>query len=333
MRSRLAAVLASSLLALPLASPPAHSAEGELGFAVTPSRLDLQVEPGQRTSSSIRVYNRGGQTLHLRADVGNADIPKSDLVGDDELAFTAKRWVRWEREFVDLQAGDFIDLVLRVEVPPDGAFGGYHALAYLQTISAPSKKTGVVGAARIGVSVLVNVAVAGARIERSTRVAGMDLRVRQKGLFGSSVETSTTVENTGETHAFVGGVHTYRVWPGSGNATKKVGPHTLLRGTRHTFVSSWGTPLFGKVTVTSEIAYQRGPGDVPAIVMQKTVWIIPWRLIGLVLALGVGGLYRRRRRRRRRRGSAAAKPPLSPLPTSPPPTWHPLVGTGARKEL
>jgi hypothetical protein len=99
-----------------------------------------------------------------------------------------------------------------------------------------------------------------------------------------------------------GGLHTYRAWPASASHDEKVGPHTTLRGARHRFESSWdAVPLFGKVTVTSELVYQVGPDELPVIVTQHTAWIIPWHLVAVVAALLALLIVIRRWRRMARR--------------------------------
>jgi hypothetical protein len=139
-------------------------------------------------------------------------------------------------------------------------------------------------------------------------MSDFDVSIDWDGLFRPVVRTSATLDNIGDTHVLVGGVHTYRGWPGSGTSQQKVGPYTLLRGTRHTLTSEWVAPFIGRVTVTSELVYQRGPDDLPAIVVQRTVWIIPWHLIvPLFVVIGLLGLLWVRRKRRRskpRRGYA-----------------------------
>ncbi len=301
MRARGLLAIALSLGLLFPASLSAAPAESDaVDFVVTPSQLELRVAPGASTSASVRIYNKGDTPLALRTYVQDVEIPPSDLIGSGDIAFSASAWVRFRERRLRVPAEGYADVHLVARVPQNAAPGGYHAFGYVQNIVPPDTEgTGLVLSGRIGVTLLLEVVPPGFVLTRSARVSDMDVSVHWDGLFHPSVETATTVENTGDTYVLAGGMYTYRAWPGSGTSRPKVGPETLLRGTRHTFTSSWtGVPFLGRITVTSEIVYQRGPDDLPAIVMQRTVWIIPWPLIAVVAALMVLLLALRRVRRR-----------------------------------
>lgn len=292
------------LLALLTAGSPASGYEAQadpaVDFVVTPSRLEVRTRPGDTLEVPISVFNRAENELLLDTYIADIAIPPSDLLTVDELAFTASKWVRFTQPSLVLAGLAEETGTLHFAVPGDTPAGGYHAFAYFQSRPLESD-TGVVPSGRIGVTLLLEVSPDGEPLSRAARVSATELSVGWSGLFNSRVEAATTVDNTGEAHVVVGGVHAYRAWPGAGSTTVKVGPTTTLRGTRQMFESQWDeVPLFGKVTVTSELVYQVSPDDLPVIVTQESVWIIPWRLIGvlaLVAGLTAGALLERRRRR------------------------------------
>jgi len=309
MRAR--GLLAIVILAGVAAAPPAALAGGAaVDFAVTPSQLEVRVVPGERTESTLRVYNQAREPLRLRTYVQNVELPPSQLIGEGDIASSAGRWARFIDRRLVLPPGGAVDVALVMDVPADTPPGGYHALAYLQSVAPQgSASTGPLVSGRVGVTLLVEVAPPDVALARVAQQSGFDVQLSWEGLLDPIVRTTTTIDNMGDTHVLVGGLDTYRGWPGGSVSRIEVGPEMLLRGTRHPFVTTWtDAPLFGRVTVTSEIVYQRGPDDLPAIVVQQQVWVIPWHLLAGLVLLFVVALFVLRRSLARRGGAAVATP-------------------------
>lgn len=292
-----------------LAQEPGDSS---ISFSITPSRLEVRVGPGESLQFAIKVYNHSDQLLELLTYVDDVEIPANDLVEPDELAFTASRWTRFSSETFEVAAQGSGEAVVIVEVPEDTPSGGYHAVAYFQAVG-PEVEQGVVALGRLGATLLLEVAPSGSTLTRDALVTETTLDVEWEGVFTPVASARVTLDNVGDLHLTAGGVHRYRVWPGQGAEEQKVGPNTVLRGTRHTFESSVRSlPLFGKVTLTSELVYQVGPDDLPVILTQAEAWIIPWRLILVILAavgIATGLLVLSRRRR----NSASAEEPAESI--------------------
>lgn len=297
-----ALLLLTALVPLVLGSPALAQEPGTdaVDFVVSPASIAVRVAPGDTQEIPMRVTNRSAKPLELLTYVQAIEIAPTDLVTTDELAFTAARWTRFTEPVLVVPGNSQATAVLFVDVPRDAPTGGYHAFAFFQ--SQVTAGDGVVlQSGRIGSTVLLDVAQPGAEIVRSARVSETTLEVHWDGLFAPRVEAATTVVNTGETHVVTGGLHTYRTFPGSETGDVELDPRNVLRGTQHTFVSSFtSVPVFGRVTVTSEIVYQVGPGELPVILTQESVWVIPWRLLGILLVLVLAGgflLWRLRRHR------------------------------------
>lgn len=287
------------------AQPPV---DPSVDFLVTPSRIEMEAHPGDSFQVAVTVYNRADDQLLLDTYIEDIEVPRSDLIRPDEFAFTASRWLDFDVDQIVLAGGTNTDIVINVEVPEATPSGGYHAFGFVQSQPQPGSN-GIQPSGRIGVTLLLEVAPEDTELDRSARVSDSGLEVRWNNLFDPEVVAHTVVDNIGEAHVVTGGVHTFRSWPGSASLEAKIGPYTTLRGTRHTFESSWdAVPLFGKVTVTSELVYQAGPDDLPVIVTQHTVWIIPWHLLGGVLvALVVTGLILKRRKATKQPSSQIAE--------------------------
>lgn len=271
------------------------SAEPVVDFVVSPSRLEIRAEPGDRLEVVVEVFNRGSDELLLDMYVEDIAIPPTDLMSADDLAFTASRWIRFSEPGFEVASDSGSEVTLEVNVPTDTPTGGYHAFAYLQSHPTGSDAA-VVPSGRIGVTLLLEVAPAGVEPVRTARVATSSTEIDWSSWLRPQLATSTTVENHGETHVTIGGVHTYRSWPGSSNETRKLGPYVALRGTLHTFESETPAPLLGRVAVTTEIVYQVSPDNLPVIVTQEEIWIIPWHLVAaVVVSAGLLLLWRKKR--------------------------------------
>ncbi len=288
-----ALVLASASVAVGTGAPAQSAPDPAVDFIVTPSKIELRGPAGSRIERTITVYNRDDDELVLDAYVEDIDVPRSELLGADGLAFTASRWLAFESAELRVPPGADAQIVLSGSVPPGTPIGGYHAFGFLQS-RPPAGSAEIQPSGRVGVTVLLEIAPDGADLERAARVSDGGLEVNWKNPFDPEVIAHTVVDNTGDAHVVTGGVHTFRSWPGSGSEDATFGPDTTLRGTRHTFESRWdGVPLFGKVTVTSELVYQVGPDELPVIVTQHTVWIIPWHLLVVALAVvAIAGFVR-----------------------------------------
>lgn len=270
----------------------------EIDVTITPSRIEVETIPGVPLETSVRVYNDGVTPLVFRTSFQDIEYAPGELIGPDELAFTATRWAVVDREQFLVEPGQFEDVTLTIHTPLATPSGGYHALFFVETV-VDEGAADIRPSARIGSTLLVVVSPEGEMVDRSARLTLMDLEVHWDGWFSPRVDTVTRIENTGNAHVLVGGVHSYRGWPGGGRVDQELGPITLLRGTRSVVQSSWsGVPLFGKVTVTSELVYQVGPDELPVILTQETIWIIPVHLILVLLALlAVAAFFLIRRRR------------------------------------
>lgn len=302
MMTRRRRAVAALVLLMTLGVGPAVAAQPSGGatvdFVVTPSLLELHAAPGDTVEVPVSVLNRSGDDLVLDTYVEDIAIPAHELIGSDELAFTASRWTTFVSSELEIPGGEWLETVIRVEVPLETPVGGYHAFGFFQSQAEPDADDVLQPSGRIGVSVLLEVAPDETELERAARVSSNQVHVNWKNPFDPEVIATTSVDNIGESHVVTGGLHTYRGWPGSSSAESKIGPHATLRGTRHTFESSWdAVPLFGKVTVTSELVYQAGPDDLPVIVLQETVWIIPWHLLGVLVVLLIAGALLLRRHR------------------------------------
>lgn len=297
-------------------------------FTVTPSRLEVPMLPGEVGIVTMQVSNDVGKPLDLRIHLEPAQLRPSEMVAAEDLAFSADRWIELLRSNATLPPYGLLRLRAGITIPPDTPPGTYHASVHIEdraggrpSVPDPSPEAAV--------GIVVTLEIGRTRFEptRSAHLSDMGVSVVWDGPFEPRLTTETTLDNTGDTGLLVGGLHTYRAWPGTVSDRREIGSQLLPPGARGALSSTWSdVPLFGRVTVTAELVYQRGPDDLPVILVQRSVWIVPWRLLALTagsLSLAVIA-WRGARRVRTRRSAPAAGPSslrdaprhLIPTPTS-----------------
>lgn len=299
-----AALLLIALAISPQALAQEPGGSTPIRFSVTPSKVEIRMSPGESMQFVLQVINHSSQPLQALTYVDDVDIPDDEMLGADELAFAASRWMDFSHPELAVAGNGTSDAVVVVEVPEETPAGGYHALAFIETVGSPQTSgLGVESVGRIGATVLLEIVPSGSQLSREATVSATELTVGWDGPYRPRIEAVVTLENTGQLHLDAGGIHTFRGWPSQAVSEAKVGPVTVLRGTRHRFESApEDVPLFGRVSLVSEIVYQVGPDDLPVIMTEVSVWVIPWHLIVPVGAglLGLALMLLQRRRTPRR---------------------------------
>ena len=105
-------------------------------------------------------------------------------------------------------------------------------------------------------------------------------------LFAPKGRTETRVRNVGETFVRAVAVDRYRSWTSSDAIEREAPGSSILRASDGRFSTAEAPlPWIGPASVTTEIVYERGAQDFGTIVVQADVFVIPWRLLGLVVAV------------------------------------------------
>ncbi len=287
-----------------------------ISFAVSPSRLVFAAEPGQIAAQLVTVYNQDDAPLDVRVTVG-------DFLIDDSTApantFAVTDWVRTDATSLRLEPGGQARIQVIVEVPAGAAPGGYQVGLFITSSPAGSGEIAVSG--RLGAAVLIELAPEGRPLRREIQVTSNDLFVEfpddlsLDALFGPTARTETRVANVGETFVRAVAADAYRSWAESDPIEGQAPATTILRGAAGRFATTGPTlPWFGPASVTTEIVYERGAQDYATIVVQAETFVVPWRLLGLVLVIAASVVgfflwrYRRSRIRRRIAGISEIEP-------------------------
>lgn len=123
--ARAAAGLTTALLCGAATAQPATAPAAPFEVAASPSRLELQAQPGQRLGQSLRIYNVGNQVNTLAFRTMDWSLAESgDLQFHNELLpGSCRPWVALERKTRQLAARANEPYRFQVSVPADAPKG------------------------------------------------------------------------------------------------------------------------------------------------------------------------------------------------------------------
>lgn len=308
-----------SLLALVLVGLAAGSTfgAGSVSLALSPSRVVFSAQPGATVAAPITVYNQGSAPLDLTVTVGDFLL---DDGTDAASTFGVDDWVRTNVSSLRVEPQAQAEIRVIVDVPMGAAPGGYQAGLFI--VSAPSGESPIGVSGRLGAAILIELPPEGRELRREIQVISHDLvaefpdELSLDALFSPTGRTETRVRNVGETFVRAVAVDSYRSWLTSESTEQRAPGTSILRATDGPFATSQdGLPWIGPASVTTEIVYERGAQDYATIVVQAETFIVPWRLLVLLLAIvaaAVGFFLWRYRRSLRLGRTTTATPGTAP---------------------
>jgi hypothetical protein len=184
-----------AILLIALCFPAALAAD----IGISPPRLDLVGEAGERLTATVTVITSARTEQQIAAEIGDWTM---DLHGEmaffpaGSLAYSASGWLELDADAFVLVADASREVRLEVAIPPN-AEGTFQAMAFFTVVPPPTEGSGigVVTTTRVGLTVYVTVA--------GTERAGADLI----DLYQSGERTLTAaILNGGNTVMRLGGV-------------------------------------------------------------------------------------------------------------------------------
>jgi hypothetical protein len=304
-----------------VASPAAH-ATGSSGFDLTTSPLpiDLAALPGHVVTTDLRVQNSSIKPAVIKVSLlkftasGERGNPQLLPRGPADDYFD---WVSFSKNSFPALPGEWTDIKMTIKVPPSGAFGYYYAVVFSNANAAPRPTldaTSLNGA--VATLVLLDVNAPGER--RSFKVT--DFSASRKFYEFLPATFSIKLHNDGNIHGKPSG-SIFITKGGHNVATLDVNPvgGNVLPSSNRIFSVSWsdGFPVyktkmsngqivsnknsqpvqqlqwnfsrlsklrFGHYNAHLVLTYDNGTRDIP-IDASVSFWVIPWRLVGIVVGI------------------------------------------------
>ena len=288
------AILALGLLPVSLAAAvtpapqPAAATPGQ-GLEISPPVLELNANPGQTVTAQIRVRNVASGELIAKGKAddfgpGDSEDGQPKLLLDEQGAtrYSLKYWVQSVPD-LRLAPQELKTATVQIAVPTNAEPGGHFGVIRFTAVPPDVQGTGVALSASVGTLVLLRVA---GNITENVKLAGFS--ASQDGKRGSffehgPVDFTVRLENDGSVHEKVQGTidvtSTFGKKVGSVAVNDKGG--NVLPGSIRKFQQQLSTKaLFGHYTAKLSLSYAGGTKK-----LNQTLgfWVIPWRLILLIL--------------------------------------------------
>lgn len=304
----------------------AQAQQAGLNLTVSPTLMDLSVDPGAKITQTFRVRNNGSTplTLHIQVDKLSPDSQNGQvlpLVAQKSDTFIS--WMQFDQTNYKANPGEWKDITFTINIPKDAAFGYYYALRIGQDSKdvKTTANTKILG--EVIVPVLVNVKNPGAKADAQLVSFTPSSFINEY----LPVSFQTTIKNTGNVHLkphgniFINAVGDKNL----GILDINQGLGNVLPGGSRTFSSSWDDgflvqePIIedgvakldknnkpathivinwnkltsfriGKYTAHMLFVYDNGKRDV-SVEATTTFWVFPWKVIIGLLVVIIGLIF------------------------------------------
>jgi hypothetical protein len=289
-----------------------------ISLQISPLPIELTAKPGSSTSADLRVRNAGTQDEKLQVrllkvssdDSGNVHLTNPS--SNDEFT----QWVHFSRTVFDAPPGEWQDIKMTINVPKTAAFGYYFAVEYLRATAEQAQPGKAVARGAVATFILLNTDAPGAKRQAQITSFSAD----KKSYEFLPVNFTVKVRSTGNVHvAPHGNIFILHGKKQVGSIQVNSAEGNVLPNSSRYFQASWsdGFPVpsakyngerpvldkngkqvysykwdfskanrlrFGHYTAHLVLVYDNGQRDVP-MEAYVSFWVIPWRIVGAILAL------------------------------------------------
>jgi len=274
-----------------------NSAGAGQALEVSPPVKTLTADPGQTINTEISIRNVSNVDLIVSGQIndfvasGEDGTPKILLdEEDDENPYSFKEWVD---PFTDLLLvpREIKILPITINVPVNASPGGHYGVIRFTGGAPELDETGVALSASLGTLMLITVTG-----ETEEKLEIEEFSINQNGVSGTSFQSAPLqfverLRNTGNNHLLPSGQVIIKDMFGKKVAALNVNlpPRNILPQSIRRFEQPLDNTvignkrLFGRYTADMQITYG---ADDQTLTQSITFWIIPYKLIGLI----IGGL-------------------------------------------
>ncbi len=286
--------------AMSLVSAQAAPSGSGQALEIAPPVINLTANPGQTIVTQISLRDISSGSLLVNGQVndfvaGGEDGTPKILLEDDGQAnpYSLKGWVAPLPELL-LKPKQIKNLPVTIRVPANAAPGGYYGVIRFTATAPELKGTGVSLSASLGSLILIRV---NGDVKESMAIE--EFSVNHNGKTGSVFEATPLefiqrIKNNGNIHEQPAGQVVITDMFGKKVAAvninlppRNVLPQSIRKFNQPLDSSVIGNKqLFGRYTAELRVTY----GDSRKVVTSSlTFWVIPYTLIGIGIALLVGG--------------------------------------------
>ncbi len=267
----------------------AQSQNAGQGLEISPPTFELTANPGDDKTVNLNVRNVTSQELVVHTQIndflaaGEDGQPKILLNDQEQSPYSMKDWIA-DLPNVTIAAGERKTIPIVFHVPKDASPGGHYAVVRFTGTPPDVGDTGVSLSASVGTLVLANVS---GNVTEQASIAELSTSQNNKkrDMFEyGPVDITLRLQNSGNIHIKPKG--TIRVTNTFGKEVASFpfnsnGSNVLPQSIRKFQETLHNKLLFGRYKVQADIVYGN---DNKIISASHTIWVIPYKLILLVLA-------------------------------------------------
>ncbi len=262
---------------------------------IAPPVLNLTADPGQSIQANISIRDVSTSPLVVTSEVndftanGEDGTPKLLIEEGEVSPYSLKPWIAPIPQ-LSLKPRQIESLPVTIRVPADAAPGGYYAVVRF-TASAPElEDTGVALSASVGTLILLRV-----NGDAKESIAVEEFSVSKDGTKGSIFDAApinfvTRLRNDGTVHQQPIGRIAVKDMFGNkiANVNMNLNQNNVLPGSIRRFESPLDKAvigdrwLIGRYTADLTVTYGSSQATTTS---QLSFWIIPYKLIGIILLI------------------------------------------------
>ena len=280
---------------------PANSGQA---LEIAPPVITLTANPGQiiKTQISLRDISSGNLLVRATANdfiaAGEDGTPKILLEEQGNNPYSLKDWVAPIPEMLMIPR-QIKSLPVTINVPANASPGGHYGVIRFTATPPELKDSGVSLSASLGSLLLVTV-----NGKTTEKLEVEEFSVNHKGKKGTFFESAPVgfqerIKNIGNVHQQPTGQVSITNMFGKKIAAVNINlpPRNILPGSIRKFEQPLdksvlgNTKLFGRYTAALKLNYG-SPGQAKQVVESSIVfWIVPYKLIGAIIIVLIGGFF------------------------------------------
>jgi hypothetical protein len=286
----------------PKAAPQSAPATSGQALEIAPPVINLTADPGQLIKTQISLRDISSGKLLVKSQLndfvaaGEDGTPKILLENDNEPnPYSLKGWITPLPDLV-LEPKQIRNLPVTIQVPKNASPGGYYGVVRFTATPPELNGTGVSLSASLGSLILIRVN--GNAQEKLELVEFTASKGDKKGsLFESTpIKFTQRIKNTGNIHVQPAGQVSITDMFGKKVAVTNVNlpPRNILPASVRKFEQPLDSSvignkkLFGRYTAELKLSYGTSKQTLTDSI---TFWVIPYRLIGVLIVVLVGGFF------------------------------------------
>jgi hypothetical protein len=268
---------------------------------ISPPVMTLTTDPGKTIKTRINVRNVSKTDLIVKGEAndfvadGEGGTPKVLLEPGETSPYSIKSWISAPAS-ITLVPQEIKTMEITIAVPADASPGGHYGVIRFTGTPPDLEGQGVSLSASLGSLILLSV---NGNVKENLSVE--EFSVNKNGKSGTFFDSTPTqiverIKNSGNTHEQPAGSVTITNMFNKSVASFSYNPQSryILPGSIRKFDQSLeqqlhGKHLFGKYTATLAILYGKDYGQ--QLNSTVTFWVIPWKIILIVIAVLIAGFF------------------------------------------